>query len=180
MANKAYEPSSERAEMRTPEPSNIPGDPQVPSAGKVCIQTEHLGLRLNAAPGRWKRRLMRALTNPAGDVDSGGHRRTILDDVSISFPMGTLTAILGGSGSGKSSLLNVLGDRARPKEMSVTGDLIYMGSRNIRPGDIAYLVQHDVLPENLTVQETLDYSGVRWTMQLLGRLLFKVCCKGYI
>lgn len=150
---------TKKAEMGTPEPSDIAGDPQVSSTAQVCIQAEHLTLRLNAAPRRWKRRLMEALTNPAGLIDSAGHRRIILDDISISFQMGTLTAILGGSGSGKSSLLNVLGDRPRPKEMSVSGDIIYMGSCSIRSVDIAYLVQHDVLPDNLTVRETLDYSA---------------------
>lgn len=144
--------------MRSPEPSNI-SDVPVSSTAEVCIQADHLTLRLNAAPRRWKRRLAEVLTNPAGHVDSVGHRQIILDDVSVSFQKGTLTAILGGSGSGKSSLLNVLGDRARPKEMSITGDVLYLGSRNIRSLDIAYLVQHDVLPENLTVRETLDYSA---------------------
>jgi ABC-type multidrug transport system ATPase subunit len=144
---------------RITESLNVPGDPQVSSRAEVCIQAEHLTLRLNAAPRRWKQRLVEALTNPGGHGDTAGHERVILDDVSISFRKGTLTAILGGSGSGKSSLLSVLGDRSRPKEMSVSGDIIYNGNPNIRSIDIAYLVQNDVLPETLTVGETLDYSA---------------------
>jgi phospholipid/cholesterol/gamma-HCH transport system ATP-binding protein len=40
--------------------------------------------------------------------------RTILDNLSLNIPRGKVTAIMGGSGCGKTSLLNLIGGRLRP------------------------------------------------------------------
>jgi ABC-type multidrug transport system ATPase subunit len=145
--------------MQPTKPQTVPGYAQDSSTAGICIQAENLSMRLNAAPRWWKRHLLKVLKNRRSHIDAVEHQKIILDNVSISFRKGALTAILGGSGSGKSSLLNALADRACPKEISVSGDIIYMGNPNIRSINIAYLVQHDVLPEALTVRETLEYSA---------------------
>ncbi len=48
--------------------------------------------------------------------------RTILNDVSLSFARGKVTAILGGSGCGKTTLLRLIGGVYRPQKGQVTFD----------------------------------------------------------
>ncbi|RSN61016.1 ABC transporter ATP-binding protein [Amycolatopsis sp. WAC 04182] len=57
------------------------------------------------------------LTYPDGDT-----RLTALDDVTLDVPAGTLTAVAGPSGSGKSSLLAVAATLITPDEGTVTVD----------------------------------------------------------
>ena len=49
--------------------------------------------------------------------------RTILDNLTLDIPRGRVTAIMGGSGCGKTSLLNLIGGRLRPQrgELRVDG-----------------------------------------------------------
>jgi phospholipid/cholesterol/gamma-HCH transport system ATP-binding protein len=49
--------------------------------------------------------------------------RVILDDISLTVPRGKVTVILGGSGGGKTTLLNLIGGRIRPQ----AGDLLVDG-----------------------------------------------------
>ena len=48
--------------------------------------------------------------------------RTILDNLSLTIPRGKVTAIMGGSGCGKTSLLNLIGGRLRPARGQVLVD----------------------------------------------------------
>ncbi|MES2887910.1 MAG: ABC transporter ATP-binding protein [Pseudomonadota bacterium] len=48
--------------------------------------------------------------------------RTILNDVSLQFPRGKVTAILGGSGCGKTTLLRLIGGVHAPRQGTVTFD----------------------------------------------------------
>lgn len=48
--------------------------------------------------------------------------RTILDNLSLDIPRGQVTAIMGGSGCGKTSLLNLIGGRLRPQRGEVRVD----------------------------------------------------------
>jgi phospholipid/cholesterol/gamma-HCH transport system ATP-binding protein len=56
--------------------------------------------------------------------------RTILDDVSLSFPRGKVTAILGGSGCGKTTLLRLIGGVYPPNRGSVQFDGEPVDARN--------------------------------------------------
>ena len=60
--------------------------------------------------------------------------RTILNDVSLRFARGKVTAILGGSGCGKTTLLRLIGGMVTPQR----GELRFDGQR-IDPGDRAQL-----------------------------------------
>lgn len=93
---------------------------------------------------------------------SGGKARppkVVLDDVSGEVRTGTLTAIMGPTGSGKSSLLMVLAGRVvQAKGMELTGTLL----TNKIPRDAAsfrnisaFVTQDDLLFGHLTVSETL-------------------------
>ncbi|MGJ3509063.1 ABC transporter ATP-binding protein [Enemella sp. A6] len=73
--------------------------------------------------------------------------RTVLDEVSLSVPVGSLTAIVGPSGCGKSTLLRILAGLLVPDSgrASVAGRPL-IG----RPGQVAYHPQQDALLPWLT------------------------------
>lgn len=89
----------------------------------------------------------------------GKGSKAVLDKVSGEVKSGTLTAIMGPSGSGKSSLLNVLAGRVlQVKGGTLRGTLLTNG----HPRDAAafkkisaFVIQDDLLFGHLTVHETL-------------------------
>lgn len=85
--------------------------------------------------------------------------KTILNDVSADLPRGSLTAILGGSGSGKTSLLNVTSHRLNSNRLKVSGHTLYNGQSDLSSIRSAYVMQQDVLLPTLTVRETLRYAA---------------------
>jgi len=109
----------------------------------------------------------------------GGTQKKILNDVSGVFPAGTLTAVIGGSGSGKvrlyphtlhladlisliapqTTFLNVLSHRMRGLNLTITGSTQYNGSPDLLTVTTAYVTQTDVLIPSLTVRETLLYAA---------------------
>ncbi|KJE95696.1 hypothetical protein CAOG_06121 [Capsaspora owczarzaki ATCC 30864] len=103
-----------------------------------------------------QQRLLEAPTaRPADEI-------TILNDISLTVKAGQVLAILGSSGSGKTSLLDVLACRS-PKDGRIEGQVLL----NDRPmtaaamRDVAgYVVQDDRLLPNLTVHETLMYVAL--------------------
>ncbi|KAF9307888.1 hypothetical protein BG003_011923 [Podila horticola] len=89
--------------------------------------------------------------------------RLLLKDVDVVFPAGELTAILGGSGSGKTSLLNVLLHRASSNH-KIKGAIYFNDTKNPSLQMIncvsAYVRQDDnFLLSHLTVRETLQYAA---------------------
>ncbi|OBT84548.1 hypothetical protein VE02_06800 [Pseudogymnoascus sp. 03VT05] len=86
--------------------------------------------------------------------------RPLLDNVSADMERGTLTAIIGGSGSGKTTMLNLMsgrmgdgGGRLRARGSATFNGGLLGGVRS------AYVMQQDVLLPTLTVRETLQYSA---------------------
>jgi phospholipid/cholesterol/gamma-HCH transport system ATP-binding protein len=55
-------------------------------------------------------------------VRFGYRERAILDGVSMRFPRGRVTALIGGSGSGKTTILRLIGGQLRPSSGSVVFD----------------------------------------------------------
>ena len=86
-------------------------------------------------------------------------RKIILDNVDAEIGSGTLTAIIGGSGSGKTSLLNVLSRRVASSSLKTTGLVLYNGMSKLSRVSNAYVMQNDVLLPTLTVRETLRYAA---------------------
>lgn len=123
----------------------------------VDIQINNLVVRVNTTPSIWQSsprvlwdRIQRKTKDPF---------KTVLDGVAARMPRGTLTAIIGGSGSGKTSLLNVMSGRMNARRIKVTGSTTFNAAESISSVSSAYVMQQDVLIPTLTVRETLQYSA---------------------
>lgn len=85
--------------------------------------------------------------------------KNILKEVNALMPSGSLTAIIGSSGSGKTSLLNLMAGRMSLSRAKVSGTCTFNGNSDIESIRSAYVMQEDVLIPTLTVRETLQYSA---------------------
>lgn len=90
---------------------------------------------------------------------SSESREFILQNVSLDVSAGRLMAIIGGSGSGKTSLLNVMARRLAAKNLQVSGQVLFNGYGSIDHVKHAYVLQQDILQPNLTCRETLHYAA---------------------
>eukprot|EP00667_Euglena_gracilis_P001974 EG_transcript_1975 len=85
--------------------------------------------------------------------------RVILEDINTHVHPGELVAIMGSSGSGKTTTLNVMACRIKP----TSGELYLNGqpSSGIRDvhRHIAYVMQDDILMVSLTVRESLKFAA---------------------
>eukprot|EP00658_Telonema_sp_P-2_P006694 TRINITY_DN12529_c0_g1_i5.p1 TRINITY_DN12529_c0_g1~~TRINITY_DN12529_c0_g1_i5.p1 ORF type:complete len:537 (+),score=110.67 TRINITY_DN12529_c0_g1_i5:111-1721(+) len=86
-----------------------------------------------------------------------GERFEILKDVSGSASPGELMAIMGPSGAGKTSLINVLSRRISSSEISGSCSLHDGG---IGKHQIGFVFQDDLLLSELTVRETILFSAM--------------------
>jgi ABC-type multidrug transport system ATPase subunit len=93
------------------------------------------------------------------DGDPRPEQKRILHSVSASMPAGTLTAIIGGSGSGKTTMLNTMAERMSSGRITVEGSAKFNGLEGIKGIRNAYVMQQDVLLPTLTVRETLRFSA---------------------
>ncbi len=86
----------------------------------------------------------------------------VLAAVSLTLRPRQLTGVLGASGSGKSSLLNVIAARIRAQDATVTGAVLFNGAA-LRSAAaravVGYVTQHDALLPLLTVTETLQFAA---------------------
>lgn len=90
-------------------------------------------------------------------------QKRILKGVTGIIKHGRVTAIMGASGAGKTSLLNILACRITPnRKVQISGSVLV----NMRPytyetfGDFAnYVMQNDILMQTLTVRETLEFAA---------------------
>ncbi|WP_433131580.1 ATP-binding cassette domain-containing protein [Micromonospora sp. CA-240977] len=86
-----------------------------------------------------------------GQVVRGG--RQILDDISLTIAPGELVAIIGASGAGKTSLLELLAGVRRPTADAVT----YDGAAPA--GAIGFVPQDDIIHRELPLARTLRYAA---------------------
>ena len=77
----------------------------------------------------------------------------VLDDVSLSIPVGAMTALIGPNGSGKTTLLRIVARLLRPS----WGTRRYNGPAV--PREIGYLPQHPSFRPGFSVAETLEFYG---------------------
>jgi len=93
-------------------------------------------------------------------ITDSGEKKTIVNNVSGEVPAKAMTALMGGSGAGKTSLLNALCGRAYYGE--VTGH-IYINGREgvmdqVKPL-MGFVPQDDIIYAELTVYENFLYAG---------------------
>ncbi|KAF9332480.1 hypothetical protein BGZ91_011691 [Linnemannia elongata] len=123
----------------------------------VTIRVEALSLSVFLSTSEWSfRGFLSALKKETRE-------KKLLREVDVVFPAGELTAILGGSGAGKTSLLNALLHRT-PANLKMTGAIYYNDTKNPSLRTInsvtSYVRQDDnFLLSHLTVRETLQYAA---------------------
>ncbi|KAF3931873.1 hypothetical protein ABW19_dt0207363 [Dactylella cylindrospora] len=83
----------------------------------------------------------------------------ILDGIDADMPSGQLTALIGASGSGKTSMLNVISHRMTGSNMAKSGTITFNGKPESQRIKTAYVIQQDILIPTLTVRETLRYAA---------------------
>lgn len=123
----------------------------------VDVQIRDLQVSVDTSPS-WK--------EPAtyGDLLKSGLRsepkiKALLRGVSADFSAGTLSAIIGGSGSGKTTFLNTLAQRVNSSRLHHEGVVTFNGETGVHSIRYAYVMQQDILLPTLTVRETLRYSA---------------------
>ena len=122
----------------------------------VDVQVSGLNVSIDTSPSRlakaWSFGIERRITE-------NGSSKSILGNVTAFMPSGSLTAILGASGSGKTSLLNALSHRIKQGRLKTEGSILYNGNSRLSSVRSAYVMQQDVLLPTLTVRETLYYAA---------------------
>jgi ABC-type multidrug transport system ATPase subunit len=88
------------------------------------------------------------------------HGKQLLDHISLTARPGTLTAIIGGSGAGKTTLSRVIAGYTSPTSGSVTfeGHNIHTEYASLR-SRIGMVPQDDVVHRQLTVNQALGYAA---------------------
>jgi ABC-type multidrug transport system ATPase subunit len=120
----------------------------------VSVRLEHLSVSVDESPNAFARAFSKKKSSP-----SHTHVKTILDNVSADMPSGSLTAIIGGSGSGKTSLLNSMSGRINGTRLATQGRTLFNGNEDASRIRSAYVIQQDILLPTLTVRETLTYAA---------------------
>ncbi|KMU90335.1 ATP-binding cassette sub-family G member 5 [Coccidioides immitis H538.4] len=124
----------------------------------VDVHVKELVVRVDTVPPIWQSSPS-LLWDRLRRKTKGDPLKTVLDGVTAAMPSGSLTAIIGGSGSGKTSLLNVMAGRMNTGRVKISGSATFNGHDNINSVRSAYVMQQDVLIPTLTVRETLQYSA---------------------
>ncbi|CRG87851.1 hypothetical protein PISL3812_04872 [Talaromyces islandicus] len=130
----------------------------------VDVQVNDLGVEIDTTPALWQtppKQIWKRLTTSrsAPSDDQGTTYKTILENVNAHMPSGSLTAIIGSSGSGKTSLLNVMAGRMESSRLKIAGSTKFNDDTNLAHIRNSYVMQQDVLIPTLTVRETLQYAA---------------------
>lgn len=123
----------------------------------VNVQIRDLSVTVDVSPSVWSLSSLRPKRRRHGDPASDPKR--IFHSASASMPAGSLTAIIGGSGSGKTTMLNTMSERIASGRMRVGGRTLFNGMEGVSSIRSAYVMQQDILLPTLTVRETLRYSA---------------------
>ena len=94
----------------------------------------------------------------------GKNPKTLLGDISVCFPTGEFSAIVGHNGSGKSTLLKLLARKNKPASGQITLDTQILDSHSTRDfaRKVAYLPQSPIVPAHLSVRELVAFGRYPW------------------
>ena len=119
----------------------------------VDVRVEDLNVNIDISPR------FASLTSMFKKERKAIERKQILKHVNAFMPSGSVTAILGSSGSGKTSVLNTLSRRIEGGRLITNGRVLYNGDTRLSSLRSAYVMQQDVLMPTLTIRETLEYAA---------------------
>ena len=93
-------------------------------------------------------------------IQYGDKQKILLNDISLTIPSGKFVTIVGGSGAGKTTLMDAL-NGTRPAK---AGHVLYNGqdyytSRASFSTQLGYVPQFDIIHKNLTVERALYYAA---------------------
>lgn len=124
----------------------------------VDVVVQNLSLNIDLSPTGFSA-FKASLTKRTFTAQRGERYKTIINNVNAHMPCGSLTAIIGGSGSGKTSLLNSMSHRMSGGRLKTLGSVLYNGDSKLTSIRSAYVMQQDILLPSLTVRETLFYAA---------------------
>ena len=136
------------------------------------IKIRDLSVTLDwSQPRNIGQRLASIVRNP---VKSNKHTKPVLNNLTADISGGSVTAIIGGSGCGKTTLLSIISQRLTDPNLVVNGSISYNGvpvhlkDRRDAQIYIPYVVQDDILIPQLSVKETLEYAA-EFRLQSMSR-----------
>jgi iron complex transport system ATP-binding protein len=94
----------------------------------------------------------------------GKNPKTLLSDITVTFPTGAFSAIVGHNGSGKSTLLKLLARKNKKQSGTITLAGAVLESHGTRDfaRKVAYLPQNPVVPPHLSVRELVAFGRYPW------------------
>jgi ABC-type multidrug transport system ATPase subunit len=96
----------------------------------------------------------------AEKLSAGYGSKIVINNLNFAIPKGKLTAILGQSGCGKTTLIKVLSGQKLPSKGSIKIDSINkINYAEWIKMHLAFVPQHDVVHPELTVMQCLDYAA---------------------
>ncbi|KAB7501617.1 ABC transporter G family member 22 [Armadillidium nasatum] len=107
----------------------------------------------------WRTRINLKFSELTYDVPKDKESKRILKGVSGRFLSGQISAILGPSGAGKTTLMNIL---AGHKKMKISGEILVNGKPRCLKSfqkQSCYIMQDEHLLKYLTVQESMDAAA---------------------
>ncbi len=88
--------------------------------------------------------------------------RKILSGIYLHGETGKVTGILGRNGCGKTSLLRILFGSLNPKYANIRLNGVHQKKKLFKTSKIAYLPQHKLLPNYITIRETFTIFNLDW------------------
>ncbi len=99
------------------------------------------------------------IDNVSEQVQIGNKTKTILSNLSLSIERGEFIAIVGCSGAGKTTLMNILSGYSKPSKGNIYIEgLDLLENEEYFKGRIAYVPQEEILDQSLTLYKSLEYS----------------------
>ena len=101
------------------------------------------------------------------NLGGGYNRRKIIDNVNIQIPKGSITALIGLNGAGKSTTIKHILGLLRPMEgeIKVNGITITRDNEKYRKS-ISYIPESPVLYEELTLEEHINLTAMAYGLDM--------------